>query len=163
MAKRTGINIEETEQELREIKQKQPIKFKSRVQMLLLIKSGKATSKLALATALSVNHNTIQKWRVLYKEGGMTALLSDGRGGHKPSLINEEVHKAIAQKLNNPHEAFRSFEELRAWVDKHYVPGINYHTVNKYVKRHFGAKLKTARKSHIQKDEQAGAVFLKTR
>lgn len=39
--------------------------------------------------------------------------------------------------------------------------GINYHTVNKYVKRHFGAKLKVSRKSHIKKDLNAVESFRK--
>jgi CBS domain containing-hemolysin-like protein len=38
---------------------------------------------------------------------------------------------------------------------------INYHTVNKYVKRKFGAKLKVARKSHVNKSEEAVIEFKK--
>ena len=69
-------------------------------------------------------------------------------------MIAAEVHKKIEEKLTNPREAFRSFEELRQWIDKDFVPDIKYHAVNKYVKHKFGAKLKVARMSHIQKDEK---------
>jgi len=67
----------------------------------------------------------------------------------------------IEAKLTHPDEAFRSFEELRQWIDEHFVPGINYHMVNKYVKRKFGAKLKVARKSHVWKDKQQVEEFKK--
>jgi hypothetical protein len=40
--------------------------------------------------------------------------------------------------------------------------GINYQTLNSYVKRHFGAKIKVARKSHINKNELAVDTFKKT-
>jgi len=77
-------------------------------------------------------------------------------------LIAAEVHKKIEEKLTNPREAFRSFEELRQWIDKDFVPDIKYHAVNKYVKSKFGAKLKVARKSQIQKDEKQVAELKKT-
>ncbi|MBI4945206.1 MAG: hypothetical protein HY840_02260 [Bacteroidetes bacterium] len=111
--------------------------------------------------ALGVNHNSIQTWRTSYKKGGLSALLKFDRGGFKPSVIPPKVHRAIEKRLKNPIEAFNGFEQLRRWIDEHYIPAINYQTLNQYVKRHFGAKLKVARKSHIQKDEQAVREFKK--
>ena len=63
--------------------------------------------------------------------------------------------------MKSPSDAFVSFEELRKWVDEHFIPGIKYVTLNAYVKKHFGAKLKAARKSHIQKDPAAAEAFKK--
>ena len=40
--------------------------------------------------------------------------------------------------------------------------GINYQTINSYVKRNFGAKLKVARKSHINKKQEDSDAFKKT-
>jgi hypothetical protein len=49
------------------------------------------------------------------------------------------------------------------WIKDNYIPsGINYQTINSYVKRHFKAKLKVTRKSHIKKDEKAVESFKKT-
>ena len=111
-------------------------------------------SKTKLATILKVNHNTAQKWRKSYFESGIEGLLFDGRVGFKPSKINSEVHQAIEKRLNSPKESFTSYVDLINWIVENYIPtGINYHTVNKYVKRHFGAKLKVSRKSHIKKPQ----------
>ena len=120
-------------------------------------------SKYQLATALAVSHNSAQTWRKAYQSGGVEGMLRYERGGNKPSLIDEKAHKSIEKRLNNPQGAFRSYTELQQWISEQFVPGIKYTTVNEYAKRHFGTKLKIARRSHIQKDEQAGAAFLKNR
>ena len=114
-----------------------------------------------MADALGVNHNSVQTWRSAYRKGGCKALLKFERGGFKPSLISPSIHRAIEKRLKNPIEAFTGFKELQQWVDERYIAGINYQTINQYVKRHFGAKLKVARKSHIQKDEEAVKEFKK--
>lgn len=129
--------------------------------MLVLIKKQKALSKRDLADALGVNHNSVQTWRSAYGKGGLSALLKFERGGFKPSIISRPIHRVIEKRLKNPVEAFSGFKELQQWLDAYYIPGIKYHTVNKYVKRHFGAKLKVARKSHIKKDAQAVEDFKK--
>jgi transposase len=163
MAKALSVEIKENLKELSQLKTKQPQHLKARVQMLILLKKSGPMTKIQLASALSVNHNTAHHWRKAYLEGGIKQLLRYERGGNKPSLISEKAHKQIEKRLNNPTGALRSYKELQQWIEEHFVPGIKYTTVNEYVKRHFGTKLKVARKSHIQKDEQAGAAFLKNR
>jgi len=163
MAKALQIDIRESLEELKNIKTKQPQHLKGRVQMLILLKKEGPMSKLQLADALAVNQNTAQNWRKAYQSAGIEGLLQYERGGNKPSVIPDKAHKVIEKRLSNPEGAFRSYTELQQWISEHFVPGIKYTTVNAYVKRKFGAKLKVARKSHIQKDEQAGAAFLKNR
>lgn len=164
MANSKNIVVKESEPELRKLLRQQPIHKKNRVQMLLILKkSERSLSKIELADLLKVNHNTAQKWRKAYFDKGMEGLLFDGRIGFKPSKINSEVHRAIEQRLNSPKEAFTSYVDLIDWIVSNHIPGgINYHTVNKYVKRHFGAKLKVPRKSHIKKDPNAVDAFIKT-
>ena len=161
MAHPLQLTIKESLLQLKQVLRKQPQHLRTRIQMLILMKEGKAQSKRELADALGVNHNSVQTWRTAYKKRGLSALLRFKRGGFKPSVISPKLHRAIEKRLKNPVEAFNGFEQLRRWIDEHYLPAINYHTVNKYVKRHFGAKLKVARKSHIQKDEQAVKEFKK--
>jgi hypothetical protein len=96
-----------------------------------------------------------------YGEGGLQGLLLDDRGGNRPSKIDAATDKALAKKLADAKDAPRSFTELQQWVDEHHLPGINYHTLNKYVKRKYGAKIKVVRKSHAQKDEKAAEQFKK--
>lgn len=164
MANSKNIIVKESEQELKTLLRQQPIHKKNRIQMLLVLKkTEKSLSKIELATILKVNHNTAQKWRKAYFEKGIDGLLLDGRIGFKPSKINSEIHQAIEKRLISPKDAFTSYVDLINWIVENYIPnGINYHTVNKYVKRHFGAKLKVSRKSHVNKDQNAVDTFKKT-
>lgn len=164
MANSKNIIVKESEQELKKLLRQQPNHKKNRINMLIVLKkTERSLSKTELASLLKVNHNTAQKWRKSYFEKGVDGLLFDGRVGFKPSKINSETHQAIEKRLTSPKDAFTSYVDLINWIVENYIPnGINYHTVNKYVKRHFGAKLKVSRKSHIKKDENAVDTFKKT-
>lgn len=164
MGKAKEIIVKETEQELKILLKKQPIHLKNRIQMLLVLnKSEVPLGKEALAKILHINHNTAQKWRTKYSKEGINGLLYDGRGGFKPSIISRELHEAIEKRLHSPKDAFTSYVDLIGWITENYMPeGINYQTINSYVKRNFGAKIKVARKSHIKKDETAVNSFKKT-
>ena len=163
MAKAKTLTVLQTPQQLKQLlKQQSKPALRSRIIMLQQIQQADAPlSKNELAERVGVNHNSIQKWRRLYETSGISALLQHKQGGKRREVINATAHAAIEQKLKSPADAFVSFEELRRWVDKHFIPGIKYVTLNAYVKKHFGAKLKTARKSHVQKDLQAVDNFKK--
>ena len=161
MAKPLSLTIKEPVGELKKLLRKQPQHLKGRVQMLILIKTGKALTKQALGEALGVSPTTAQGWRKLYAVQGIKALLCFKRTNHKTSAITPEAHRAIELKLKNPKQAFTSYKALQHWVNKEYVPHMKYITLVKYVQRHFGAKLKVARKDHVQKDLKAGARFKK--
>lgn len=135
--------------------------LKPRLQMLILAVQKDLHSKYALSGALGADPNSIHTWKIAYEQGGLPALLLDKRGGKKKPLIDEKTACAIAGKLADPYKAPCSFTELQAWVDEHYLPGINYHTLRKHVKTKHGAKLKVVRKSHVDKDEAAVAAFKK--
>ena len=164
MALAKQIIVKETEQELKQLMRRQPVHLKNRVQMLLVLKKSEVSlSKEALAKVLNINHNTAQKWRTKYCEGGNEGLLTDGRIGFKPSIISKELHQEIEKKLNSPKDAFTSYVDLVNWITENYIPdGVNYQTINSYVKRKFGAKIKVARKSHIKKNDEAVDSFKKT-
>jgi transposase len=155
------IPVKENLAELKQLHKSAAPHLKVRVQMLILALQKELHSKYALAAALGVDANSIQNWKAAYRRGGLKELLLDKRGGKKPSLIDARTDKAIAAKLADSQEPLRSFTELQSWVDEHYLPGINYHTLRKHVKRKYGAKIKVVRKSHAQKDEQAVEQFKK--
>ena len=48
------------------------------------------------------------------------------------------------------------------WIKDEFGKEIKYTTVVEYSKRHFGSKIKVARKSHLLKDEAALVAFKKT-
>lgn len=164
MALAKQIIVKESEQELKALQRKQPVYLKTRIEMLLLLKKSEVLlSKEALARILKINHNTAQKWRTKYINSGIEGLLSDGRGGFKPSIISDELHQAISDRLHSPKDAFTSYVDLILWITNNYITeGVNYQTINSYVKRKFGAKIKVARKSHINKDDLAVESFKKT-
>ena len=163
MARAKNILVKETDQELKQLlKRQSKQKMRNRITMLQRIKqNNESLSKNELAELVGVNHNSIQKWRRLYETKGINGLLEQTRGGKRREIITPIAHTAIEKRLKNPINAFISFEELRRWVDEHYIPGIKYVTLNAYVKKHFGAKLKVARKSHVQKDLNAVDSFKK--
>ena len=164
MALAKQITVKESEQELKALKRKQPVYLKTRIEMLLILKKSEVLlSKESLARILKINHNTAQKWRTKYINGGIDGLLSDARGGFKPSIISENLHQAISDRLHSPKDAFTSYVDLINWITDNYIPdGVNYQTINSYVKRKFGAKIKVARKSHINKNDVAVDNFKKT-
>lgn len=163
MAKAKTFTVKENLSELKKLLKSAPVHIAPRIKMLLVVKqSDQALSKNDLAEQVGVNHNSIQQWRSKYVSGGMEELIKDGRVGFKPSVISTQAHQQIKVKLNNPQGAFTSYKELQQWVDRDLVKGINYNTLRHYVKKHFGAKLKVARKSHIKKDKETGELFKKT-
>lgn len=164
MALAKQIIVKETEQELKSLLRKQPAHLKNRIKMLLVLKKSEILlSKEALARILKINHNTAQIWRTKYANGGIDELLADGRIGFKPSLISDELHQALSERLHWSKDAFTSYVDLIQWITDNYIPeGINYQTINSYVKRKFGAKIKVSRKSHINKNDELVESFKKT-
>ncbi len=163
MARAKNILVKQSSKELKQLlKEQRKPSMRHRILMLHQIKqSDVALSKNELADLVGVNPNSIQKWRKLYEAKGIEGLLEQNRGGKRREVITPVAHVAIEKRLKNPSDAFVSFEELRRWVDEHFIPGIKYVTLNAYVKKHFGAKLKVARKSHVQKDLKAVDAFKK--
>jgi len=156
MAKAKEIIVKESLQELKRILKNASSRIRPRIQMLIAIKkSPKPMTKHELAEEIGVNHNSITSWRRMYEKGGITLITHHNQGGKRREVIDAPTRKAIKKRLNSPKEGFSSYKELQQWIDEHYIKGIRYITVVKYVQREFGAKLKVARKSHIGKDEKA--------
>lgn len=163
MAKALHISVKESTKQLKELLKQQPEHLRDRIRLILLIKqSDIPLGKNELAKLLGIDPNSANAWRKRYSEGGITKLLEFKRGRKKPGRITLEIHKKIEKKLSDPNGAFRSYEELRQWLEENYLPGIKYHAVNKYIKRKFNVRLKVARKSHIQKDQKTVEAFKKT-
>lgn len=129
--------------------------------MLILLKQKGALSKDSLALMTGASSKSIQTWRTKYRNDGIKALLEETRGGKKEAAITDKVHQQLNKRLSNPRTGFRSFIEIQQWLQQEFDIVMNYHAVNKYVKRKFGARLKVSRKSHVQKSPAAEAVFKK--
>lgn len=156
MAKAKEIIVKESLQELKGILKNASSRIRPRIQMLIAIKkSPKTLTKYELAEEMGVNHNSITSWRRMYEKGGIAIITHHNQGGKRREVIDAPTRKAIEKRLNSPKDGFTSYKELQQWIDEHYIKGVRYITVVKYVQREFGAKLKVARKSHVGKDAKA--------
>lgn len=158
------FKIKETEADIKkQIKSSSPMIAK-RLHALLIFKRNEDSgiSKRDVSDITGVNHNSIQKWRKLYIEGGIKKLMTHSNIGYKPSKINKVQEAALKEKLNDSHNAIVGFVELMEWFNNNFNTEINYKTLHGFVVRKFKAKIKTARKSHVKKDEQAIEAFKKT-
>ena len=129
--------------------------------MLILLKQQGNVSKYSLATQLGSSHSSVGKWRTDYVSNGIESLLKENRKGTKKAAITAEAHQSLQLRLSNPKQGFRSFIEVQQWLVSEFGIEMEYHAVNKYVKRKFGARLKVSRKSHVLKSPADEAVFKK--
>ena len=165
MAHPFQITVKQTITELRRLQRSHGELIGKRLLMLIEIKRHEKTgiSKRDISRITGINHNSIVKWRKVYNDYGIEPLLKHGRvGGFKKSVISKEEHEKIANKLNDPKNGIRGYTELLEWVKTELSKDMKYITLVKYAERHFGIKIKVARKSHVKKDEEAVDAFKKT-
>lgn len=160
MAKVLLIVVSESAEALKKAKAKAASHQRARLEMLQLLAGG-ISDTTTLASRTGAGRNTIVTWKKRYGAGGLAALLGDGRGGDKRSGLSGEQKQIIAQKMQDPEDAFTSYTQAQRWLEQEHGIVKNYQALNKYLKRNFGAKLKVGRKSHLKKDEAAVAVFKK--
>jgi len=129
---------------------------------LILIKESKLKGQLEVATHLGVDYATVKRWLKQYKEEGLDSLLKLKSGGKRKSVITADIHKSIEKKLNDSKEPLLGYWDAVLWIKEKHNLDINYHTLRDYLIRHFKTKLKSPRKSHYKKNEQAIEAFLKT-
>ena len=67
----------------------------------------------------------------------------------------------IQERLSDPKNAFTSYKQAVEWINTTFGMAKSYPAINNMLKQRFGTKLKVGRKSHVKKDEAAGAVFKK--
>jgi len=158
------IIIKESLTELRKLQKASIPMIATRIKVLIEFKKNPAggISKRAVADAVGVNHNSVQTWRTLYLHGGIAALVKHERKEGRPSAITAQEHQLIEKKLHDPKNGLRGYVELLNWVEVELKKTIKYNTLLKYSIRHFGSKVKVARKSHVKKDEAAVETFKKT-
>lgn len=164
MSNAKQLIVKENLKELSQLKKNVSHTINKRILMLIEIKKNKtdSLSKRSLAKLIGVDPNSITTWKRVYEQQGIKGLLSDNRIGFKPSLITEQEHKLIEKKLKNPKNGIRGYTELLDWVKTELSKDLKYITLLKYTERHFGSKIKVARKSHVKKDNEAIQTFKKT-
>jgi transposase len=164
MASPKRITIKETIPELRALQRGSGHLISKRLAVLIECKRHEKTgiSKTELSAITGVNHNSVVKWRNMYEAGGMERMLRHGRIGFKKSILTKEEHGQLEKKLHDPTNGINGYAALLNWVKRELGKDMLYITLLKYTQRHFGAKIKVARKSHVKKDKAAVAAFKKT-
>lgn len=158
------FTIKESIPELKKLIKMHDQFLSQRLKVLLECKKHEQTgiSKRELAKNTGYNHNSVQKWRNLYIEGGLTALLSHNKIGFKPSSFSEDEYSQLKDKLNDTKNGLVGYKELQKWLETEMNKVMNYKTIYSFVRSHFGTKIKVARKSHVKKDAKAVEAFKKT-
>lgn len=163
MGRHSTLKINESEDYLRRLKdQSQSIYSKDRLQALLLIKTKVYKKRSDIALAIGVHSRTLERWLQEYREFGLDFLLTSNRGGARRSCMNDKAHKALAEKLSDSENPLLSYTDAVRWFSENIGYSLTYITLRNYMIRNFKTKLKSPRKSHYKKDEQAIEAFKKT-
>ena len=155
------ITVTESLDELSKLLSKCSVSSKPRIKMLLAIVNGIVSTN-ELAHKTKSNRDSVRKWKNTYRSKGLEGLLAEGRGGNRPGTLNDEQRGELEKKLSNPKGGFTSYKQATEWINTTFGVEMNYNAVNMYLKRNFGTKLKVGRKTHINKDDNAAALFKKT-
>jgi transposase len=155
------ITVKESAEQLTKLISTGTVSSKPRLKMLLAIVNGiTSTNELTLKT--KANRDSIRNWKNIYRSQGLEGLLQEGRGGKRHGALDEKQKAEVEKKLSSPKGGFTSYKQAAEWINKTFGVEMNYHAVNMYLKRNFGTKLKVGRKTHVNKDDSAAALFKKT-
>lgn len=163
MGKHISFKVKESSTELRSIirKESHP-KNILRLQSLLHIKEKTFKKQADLAAHLGYNVRSMELWLKAYKESGIDSMLIGSKPRKKKKRkISAEVHAGLSKRLNDSFEGFTSYVSAVNWVKENYGLSYPYSTLRDYMIDIFGTKIKQPRKSHVQKDPEAQADFLK--
>lgn len=136
--------------------------LEKRATAILYLKQERFSNQIELANYLGVTQRAIQKWLVVYRKKGLDALLSSKIHVVKSKFINKEIHDDLASKLINTDSPLLGYSHARDYVNTKYNLELGYHVVRDYMRNHLNSRIKRPRKSHVKKDIEAGAAFLKT-
>lgn len=153
----------ETPQELKNLLQASVNhKIKLKIRSLLLLQSGDFKRQKDISNHLGIGYSTIKEWYRDYFKNGIDSFLTIKAKGKPQSMISPEIHIALKLKLNKSEDPLLGYWDAVFWVKEKFHVDIKYATLRNYMITNFGTKLKSPRKSHYKKDEQAIEAFLKT-
>ena len=122
---------------------------------------GKVLYKKDIAQKLGFSEQAIYQWFKLYDKKGIEGYLQVNFKGNAIKKISDELSKAIFKELNNPRTTITSYVELFALLKDQYQFDLPYTTLYDHCRIKFKSVLKTSRKSHHKKDEEAVEAFKK--
>ena len=163
MAKRFYFKVTEGLEELKKLRKKQSsIHKERRILWLIWMKENSSTNREETATSNGISLRTQERWIKKYLSFGVVGLLTDAPNQKKSKIFTTEIHEALAKRVHSSDHPFLGYWDAVDWVGKEYGVDVKYHWLRAYLIKHFKTKLKSPRKSHYKKDEQAVNAFLKT-
>ena len=163
MPKQVDIEIKEGLRELKSLRNREKNhRKKTRLQSLILTREKKFKRRVDLATHLGIGIASLDRWTRVYKEFGLTTMLEISSGGLRKHSKIEVIHNELEDKLNNSSDPLLGYWDAVSWVRDNFGIEVKYNTLRTYLIRNFKTKLKSPRKSHYKKDEQAIEAFKKT-
>jgi transposase len=147
------IDIVETELELKQLLIKEKIvSKKEKIQVLYLLKTGKAKTVTQAAEMIGRNRVTVQDWLAKYRLGGREKLLNKTPIKGRPKKIPAWAVTALEKRLQE-EKGFDSYGEICQWLASKLGIVANYKTVHKLVYYYLQASPKIARTQSLsQKD-----------
>ncbi len=163
MARLMNLKIKESISELSEIQKKQPsIKAERRVLCLILLKSNKFSKQELLADYLGIGRQCLVRWLSLYRKSGIDGILLSPSRSKPSKIITQEIHQGLSAKVKDATNPLFGYWDAQRWIREEFNTEVKYHWLRAYMIKHFKTKLKSPRKSHLNKGEQAAESFFKT-
>ena len=148
---------------LKKLKNKQKtLKGQKRIACLLLLKNEEFKTQQELANYLGIQRRTLSTWLNLYRNKGIKGLELKITRKKKSKIITSEIHQGLLKKVNDSNNPLLGYWDAQRWVMDNFNVSVQYHWLRVYMIKHFKTKLKSPRKSHYKKDQQAVNAFLKT-
>ena len=126
------------------------------------IKKERFKTRQELADFLDISSKSQERWIKKYIISGIEGLLSDLPKNLKSRIITSEIHEALSKRVNSSDNPFLGYWDALSWVKSEYNIDVKYHLLRHYLIKNFKTKLKSPRKSHYAKDDEAIKSFLKT-
>lgn len=163
MGMKSNIIVSESLEELKKLQVLQRnIKSEKRVLFLILLKTNKFKTQQETADYLGICRQTLVLWVSMYRKLGIEGVLLRPTRDKKSKIITQEIHDGLASRVHSSEQPFLGYWDAQQWVLEHYNVDVKYHWLRQYLIKHFKTKLKSPRKSHYKKDDQAIEAFLKT-
>ncbi len=163
MSKKKEIVVKESKSDLQSLRKKQTsLALEKRVIWLLQFKTKKNLLRKETASKVNITLRTQNRWIDKYMNNGIDEFLTSNKDNRKSKIITNELHEALKERLNSSQSPLLGYWDAVNWIKEEFDVEIKYHWLRKYLISHFKTKLKSPRKSHYKKDEQAIEAFLKT-
>jgi transposase len=159
----TSIEVKESVEDLAaQLRQAKTPKDKERLQVLYWLKQDNPPSISAIAQSTGKHRNTLQTWLMLYRTGGIEAMLEVKKSPGGVRVIPQWAEDTLAKRLDDPEHGFASYGAVQQWLSETLGVEAEYHAVYQMTRYRLKAKLKVARPQHCKQDREQREAFKQT-